>query len=112
MRSAWGSPGLSISLITAAIVPARAPGITAAAAGVLAWAAAIALYGFLGLHGLSGDRLFVIMKDQADLSQAVGMQDRNERLTYVYKTLTDQANATQGPIRQSLDRFGPPICSM
>jgi subtilisin family serine protease len=95
LRDAWKATEATPRLAHFSALPA-----------ILAWAAAIALYGFLGLHGLSGDRLFVIMKDQADISQAVGMQDRNERLTYVYKTLTDQANATQGPIRQSLDRFG------
>ncbi len=72
----------------------------------IAWAAALALWGFLGLHGLSGDRLFVIMKQQADLSQAVSIKDRNQRLTYVYKTLTQEANTTQAPLRQSLQRFG------
>ncbi len=71
-----------------------------------AWALAILLYGFLGLHGFSGDRLFVILKDQADLSGAAGMTDRNQRLTFVYQTLTDKANATQAPLRQTLDRFG------
>ncbi len=77
-----------------------------AAPAVVAWAAAIALWGFLGLHGLSGDRLFVIMKQQADLSQALNIKDRNQRLSYVYKTLTDEANRSQAPLRQSLDRFG------
>ncbi len=73
---------------------------------LIAWAAALALWGFLGLHGFSGDRLFVIMKDQADLSQALTIKDRNQRLTYVYKTLTDEAYKSQGGIRASLDRFG------
>ena len=73
---------------------------------VAAWALALLLYGFLGLHGFSGDRLFVILKDQADLSGAAGMTDRNQRLKFVYQTLTDKANATQAPLRQTLDRFG------
>ncbi len=73
---------------------------------VLTWAAAFAVYGFFGLHGFSGDRLFVIMKDQADLPQAAGMTDRDQRLTYVYKTLTQEADTSQSDLRNTLDRFG------
>ncbi len=73
---------------------------------VIAWAAAALLYGFFGLHGFAGDRLFVIMKDQADVSKATTIQDRNERLTYVYKTLTTEANSSQADLRSTLDRYG------
>ncbi|MEK7323940.1 MAG: S8 family serine peptidase, partial [Chloroflexota bacterium] len=55
---------------------------------------------------LYGDRLFVILKDQADVSAATQIADRDERLTFVYQTLTSHANTTQADIRQTLDRFG------
>ena len=72
----------------------------------IAWAGAIMVYGFFGLHGFAGDRLFVVMKNQADVSKARTIPDRNERLTYVYKTLTDEANSSQADLRQTLGRFG------
>ncbi len=75
-------------------------------APVVTWVIALALYGFLGLHGFAGDRWFVIMKQQADLSQATGIKNRNERLTYVYKTLTGEANSSQADLRKTLDRYG------
>ncbi|HEX8991999.1 MAG TPA: S8 family serine peptidase [Anaerolineales bacterium] len=75
-------------------------------APLAAWAIGVALYGFLGLHGFSGDRLFVIMKDQADLSQAASITDRNQRLTYVYKTLTHEATTSQADLRKTLERYG------
>ncbi len=75
-------------------------------ASILTWGLAAVIYGFFGLHGFYGDRLFVILKSQADVSSAVQIQDRNQRLTYVYKTLTDHANQTQADLRQTLDRFG------
>jgi hypothetical protein len=75
-------------------------------ASVLTWGLAAVIYGFFGLHGFYGDRLFVILKDQADVSQAVDIKDRDQRLTFVYKTLTDHANATQADLRQTLNRFG------
>jgi len=70
------------------------------------WVGAFALYSVFGLPGFYGDRLFVILKDQADVSQAVQMKDRNERTAYVYKTLTEHANQSQSGIRQTFDRFG------
>ncbi len=75
-------------------------------ASILTWGLAAVIYGFFGLHGFYGDRLFVILKSQADVSPAVQIRDRNQRLTYVYKTLTDHANRTQADLRQTLDRFG------
>jgi subtilisin family serine protease len=75
-------------------------------ASILTWGLAAVIYGFFGLHGFYGDRLFVILKSQADVSSATQIQDRNQRLTYVYKTLTDHANQTQADLRQTLDRFG------
>jgi subtilisin family serine protease len=73
---------------------------------VVTWVFALAIFGFFGLHGLAGDRLFVIMKNQADLSQAPSMTDRNQRLTYVYKTLTQEANTSQADLRKTLDQYG------
>lgn len=73
---------------------------------VIAWALAIGVYGVFGLHGFAGDRLFVVMKGQADLSQATSIKDRNQRLTYVYRALTDEADRSQADLRSTLDRFG------
>ncbi len=73
---------------------------------IVLWAGAVAVYGFFGLHGFSGDRLFVVMKNRADVSQATSIKDRNQRLTYVYKTLTQEADKSQADLRQALDRYG------
>jgi subtilisin family serine protease len=75
-------------------------------ASILTWGLAVVVYGFFGLHGFYGDRLFVIFKDQADLSQAAQIKDLASRRTFVYKTLTDEATSTQAGLRQTLDRFG------
>ncbi len=82
------------------------PALHPLSASILTWGLAAAIYGFFGLHGLYGDRLFVILKDQAHVSQAVDIKDRTRRLTFVYKTLTEHANATQADLRRALDRFG------
>lgn len=78
-----------------------AAGIGAAAA----WILLLALYFFAGNRGFYGDRLFVILKDQADISDAASIRDRNQRLTEAYSRLTAHANATQANLRQSLDTF-------
>ncbi|MCL4266976.1 MAG: S8 family serine peptidase [Anaerolineae bacterium] len=64
------------------------------------------LYFLAGQAGFYGDRLFVILKEQADVSAAVGMADYDGRRQFVYDTLTNHANETQADLRQSLDRLG------
>ena len=77
-----------------------------AGGATLTWLVAIALYLILGQPGLHGDRLYVVLKDQADLSQAPGIADPLARRQQVYQTLVAHANDTQAPIRRTLDRLG------
>ncbi|MBP6016833.1 MAG: S8 family serine peptidase [Candidatus Promineofilum sp.] len=72
--------------------------LTTAAVGGL-----LAAYLFIGQPGRFGERLYVILADQADLSAATGIADPIERRTYVYETLTKQATTTQADIRRALD---------
>ncbi len=76
-----------------------------------AWGVALLLYLGLGSPGFYGDRLFAILKDQADVSAASGVKDRLQRLTYVYDTLTRHASQTQAGITNTFDRFGIPYRS-
>jgi subtilisin family serine protease len=70
------------------------------------WVGAFLVHLVFGLPGFHGDQLFVILKDQADLSQAAPIRDRSARAAYVYKTLTDTANKDQANLRSTFDRFG------
>jgi subtilisin family serine protease len=72
----------------------------------LAWLAAVLAYAFPGQPGFYGDRFFVILNEQADLSAAPGMADREARLSYVYGTLVATADGTQADMRSLLDRLG------
>ncbi len=70
---------------------------------VNAWLAALGFYIFVGQPGFYGEQLFVILKDQADMSAAHNIADRNERLSFVYETLTQHADSTQANLRKTLD---------
>jgi subtilisin family serine protease len=48
----------------------------------------------------------VVLRDQADLSGAASIRDREERLRFVYESLTSQAEASQGNLRASLAARG------
>lgn len=76
-----------------------------ASAALALWVAALGLWLFVGHPGFHGDRLFVILKDQADLTTIDARADRDARLTATYERLVDHANRTQAPLRQLLDRF-------
>lgn len=76
--------------------------VGAAALGVIA----LAVYLTLGQPGFFGDRVFVIMKQQADVSAASNIADYDERRAFVYNTLTQHALQTQSDLRRTLDQFG------
>jgi subtilisin family serine protease len=59
-----------------------------------------------GQTGAHGDRLFVVLRDQADVSDAASMSDYDARRRRVYEMLVDHADRTQAPLRASLDRLG------
>ncbi len=75
----------------------------AAAALVLTWVAGVVLYALVGRPGFYGEALFVILKDQKDVSPAANIADRTERVRYVYTTLTQEANQSQASLRHTLD---------
>ena len=93
-------------LSLAALLP-RAPGRRAAALVALAAVAGVAVVYFLiGQPGWHGERLYVVLKDQADVAAAVVIDDPIERRTVVYDLLTQHADTTQIELRRALDRWG------
>jgi subtilisin family serine protease len=74
-------------------------------AGVV-WASVVAVFFIFGNSGNYGDRLFVIMKDQLDISDVANIGDRDERLTAAYERLTTHANSTQADLRAFFDKAG------
>jgi hypothetical protein len=73
---------------------------------LLLWLVGSALYVTQGKPGLYGDQIFVILKDQADVSSAVSLKNYDERRRFVYRTLVQHANASQADLRKTLDQFG------
>ncbi len=100
--------GLSVGLIALIVFrrPRAIPRAFAFGGGAVVWLAAIALYIFAGRPGFFGEQLFVILKDQADVSAAKSITNRDARLRYVYTTLTQHADQTQARLRATLDQFG------
>ena len=61
---------------------------------------------FIGHPGLYGERLFVILKEQPDLTGMQQITDISHRRSVVYQTLVDTANRSQAGLRQDLSRWG------
>lgn len=75
--------------------------------GAVASAAVVlGVYVRAGQPGLFGDRVFVILREQADVSAARNVRDSGARRALVYRTLTETAARTQAPLRAELDRLG------
>lgn len=60
------------------------------------------LYGF-SQPGFYGENLFVILKDQADLSSASELSDPSARRTQVFNVLTKEAETSQAELRKTLN---------
>ncbi|MGC9670831.1 S8 family serine peptidase [Planosporangium sp. 12N6] len=82
-----------------AVAPRR--WVAAALTGVVVVAGA-AVYAGAGHPGTYGDRLFVVLKPQADLSGLDTIGNRDERLRATYRRLVDTANSSQASLRRDL----------
>jgi hypothetical protein len=83
-------------------------GLIAAALAVAMVIGAGAVYAFAGQPGLHGEKLFVVMKDQAPLTglpTTFGPAGRGQRVGAVYQRLTSFAEASQKDLRKQLDRW-------
>ena len=112
---AWAMSAVGVSALLALLLSGVMPLLRRAAertpqvgvAGAVAlWLAGATVYGSAGQPGLYGDRLFVILKDQADLSSVAAIDDYQTRRRAVYETLVRHADATQARLRDDLTRFG------
>ncbi len=113
----WASGLLLLVLVAARSRPGLTPNAPArrsplplflGAAALAAWLVAGLIYFSTGQPGFYGERMFVILKDQADVSSAATMTDYAARRQYVYQTLVEKANTSQSDLRQTFDRFNIP----
>lgn len=64
-----------------------------------------AIYRFTGSPGRHGDTLFVILKDQANLTDEAQIADPLERREAVFNRLVQHSETTQAPLLEMLDRL-------
>jgi Subtilase family len=99
-----------ISSVVSAPRAGRTPSALSRIAAPIALAAvtatAIAVYPLAGHPGFFGERLFVVMKQQADLAGLDRIADRDDRLRQTYDRLTTTADTTQAALRATLHRDG------
>jgi len=89
-------------------VPAWARLTAATLAASVMWGAWGGLYLFAGEPGFANDGFLIVLEEQADLSDAYAITDREARLQAVYETLVETAERTQTPLRGELDELGLP----
>jgi subtilisin family serine protease len=78
----------------------------AAGLAVLALAGAAAVYATAGQPGFHGDRLFVVLRAQADLTGTARIAGQRDRAAAVYRRLVRTARVSQRPLRAALGRLG------
>jgi subtilisin family serine protease len=71
-----------------------------------AWLLVLVLFFAYGHRGFYGDRLFVVLKEQADLADVRALPDIDARRTAAYQQLTQLADESQAGLRRTFDTFG------
>jgi len=104
----WGGRRLLLALRDRVRIPTWARLAAAALAALVVCSTWGGLYGFAGKPGFSNDGFLIILAEQADLSAARTVPNREARLQYVHETLVETAERTQAPLRAELDRLGVP----
>ncbi|MQA78259.1 MAG: S8 family serine peptidase [Streptosporangiales bacterium] len=97
-----GLVGSGVLAVLAGLLRSRVVGAVVA---VVALLLAGGVYVVGGQTGMDGERLFVVLKDQARLTGGTGA-DLEARRTAVYDRLVAQADRTQAPLREALDGIG------
>jgi subtilisin family serine protease len=77
-----------------------------ALAAAAVWALWGGLYLSAGEPGFFNDGFLIILEEQADLGPARAIVEREARLAYVYSTLVETAERTQGSLRSELGDLG------
>lgn len=72
---------------------------------LLVFAALSTVYFTIGRPGFFGEKIFVVMKEQASLSDISPTMDVADRREKVYSELVDQANTSQADLRTQLDQW-------
>lgn len=101
-----GVIGVIVQLVTGAGSESGMKRMIGLVGAVIAWLIVIILFFTNGHRGFYGDRLFVILKDQSDLSSIRQIIDIDERRTAAYEMLTQHADETQAGLRRTFDIFG------
>lgn len=107
--AAWAAAllvGAALSVAPRPLALRRGIAVSAAAATL---GAGVVVHLGLGSPGLHGDRLFVILKEQADLStvaRGTGQAGRDARAREVYRRLVAHAQESQAALRRDLRRLG------
>src|SRR5690606_38672532 len=109
-RPAGAAAGRPAGRLTGAAAGRRTVAVAAVAAALLV---AAGVHLGAGQPGFHGERLFVVLTEQADLSEldpvlvaSSGQAGRDARAAEVYRFLVDHATVTQADLRAELDRLG------
>jgi subtilisin family serine protease len=104
----WGERKLLYRLRDRVRVPSWARLVVFALVALVLWLAWGGMYVFGGKPGFYNDGFLIILDEQADLSGAYAIADREARVQYVYDALVETAERTQAPLREELDKMGVP----
>lgn len=101
--AAWASAGLGLLAGAVLFIGRGLPNGFYRIGIAITWGVSAFSYATFGQVGLYGEHFFVVMREQADLSDAASIEDAAQRREAVYKLLVDQARSSQAEIRALLD---------
>jgi len=75
------------------------------AISIFVWVTVVFIYFLAGQPGFFGESLFIIMSEQADISEAIMFNDPIDKRNYVYQTSAKFASESQSDITKFLNKY-------
>ena len=117
MRAAWSNFSVSLLIFIIGLINLKKVSKIKINRKVNLIMAGIVISGLAGVYflfgqpGFFGEKVFIVMADQADLSAIANITEVSERRSAVYHELTDTAVESQASIKEKLDSWHVPYTS-
>ena len=117
LRAAWSNFSVSLLIFVVSLINLKKVSkfkinrkANLIMAGIVVSGLAV-IYFLFGQPGFHGEKVFIVMKEQADLSAIASISDVSERRSAVYDELTSTATESQTSIKEKLDAWHVPYKS-
>lgn len=106
LKAAFGSAFIGLIILVVSLINPKKLERVGFGLAVIAIFIAAGIYLIIGKPGFYGEKIFVIMKSQTDLSKIAAVEPAEKRRDLVYRSMVEESNKSQADLRSALQKFG------